>query len=288
MSGALSETPRCDALGFAFVVTAENPRLTQYLGDLFAGLESPGRGTHRYAFHMSPDRPVASRCELTLDGRLLFDAAMAERLVSNLVRHVNRQAIEGCDAIVLHAGGIEHEEVGFILPAEMEAGKTTLTAGLVRAGLGYLTDEAVAVEPATLLIQPYPKPFSLDPGSWALFPELEPLPDLSSDEYKAHEWLVAPRAVGNIGRSCPVGVVAFPQYSPGAETELIPMARAEALIELTKNTFRFDARPREALDVLAEVVRSAECYRFTIGDLDSAVSIVMQLIGARAGTGRPQ
>jgi hypothetical protein len=217
---------------------------------------------------------------LALDDERMFVAPVRERLLSSLVQHVNRRAVERSHGLALHAGGVEHDSISFVFPAAMEAGKTTLAAGLVRAGLGYLTDEAVVVDPRTLMIQPYPKPFSLDPGSWDLFPEFEPHADLASDEYKAYDWQIAPDAVGRIGRSCPIGMIAFPQYTPGAETELIPMARAEALVELAKNTFRFDARPREALDVLADVVRAAECYRFTVGDLASAVELVTSAVGA--------
>ena len=44
----------------------------------------------------------------------------------------------------------------------MESGKTTLTAGLVRAGFDYLSDEAVAFDWDTLDIVPYAKPLSID------------------------------------------------------------------------------------------------------------------------------
>jgi hypothetical protein len=93
--------------------------------------------------------------------------------------------------------------MGLVFAGVMEAGKTTLVAGLVRAGFGYLTDEAGAIERETLLIQPYPKPLSLEPGSWPLFPELEPQADLATDEYKAYEWQVPTAAIrpGALGRS---------------------------------------------------------------------------------------
>ena len=48
----------------------------------------------------------------------------------------------------------------------MESGKTTLVAGLVLAGLRYLTDEAVAIRPADGGITPFPKALSVDHGSW--------------------------------------------------------------------------------------------------------------------------
>ncbi len=168
----------------------------------------------------------------------------------------------------------------------MESGKTTLAAGLVREGLAYLTDEAIAIEPATHVVKPYPKPLSIDRGSWSLFPDLRSLADPNGDE--TEQWQVAPQCVGRIGRACPINVIAFVQYTPWGETELVSITRPEALIELTKNTFRFDARPRASLDLLTEVVRAADCYRFTIADLQEAVELVFNLLGVTTTAQEPR
>ena len=70
----------------------------------------------------------------------------------------------------------------------------------------------------------------------------------------------------------------FPKYEQGATTHLEPVPRAEALVELTKNTFRFREHPRRALDALSAVVREVECYRLRVGDLDEAVARVAELM----------
>jgi hypothetical protein len=278
-------TSRFDALGFAFWILADDPRLTRHIGKLFADLTTSAPDGHRYTIRTVGRLAGNPRCELTLDGHLLFEQPVPERLVPSLVQHVNRRAVEDCDLLTLHAGGVESGGMGLVFPGIMEAGKTTLVAGLVRSGFGYLTDEAVAIDRESLLIQPYPKPLSLDPGSWPLFPELEPQADLATDEYKASEWQVPIGAIrpGALGRSCPVGVVVFPRYEPGADAALEPLGRAEALVELAQNTFKFPDRSRDTLDLLAEVVRPAACYRLTTGELDRAVEAVSSLAGAAPG-----
>ena len=65
------------------------------------------------------------------------------------------------------------------MPAASGSGKSTLTAGLARAGLGYLSDELVALEldgavPGRLL--PYPKPITVKPGSFAVLADMDPGP----------------------------------------------------------------------------------------------------------------
>jgi hypothetical protein len=278
-----------DALGFVFRVGAGDVKLTDYLAELFADLTaSPAAHVHDYVFRVTPGHGGVSHCDLTLDGRLMFNAPAPEQLVGSLVRDINRRAIDRCEPVALHAGGVERDGLGLAFPGRMEAGKTTLVTGLVRAGMGYLTDEAVAVDPETLLIRPYPKPLSLDPGAWALFPELEPNVPLATDEYKQDQWQV-PSAVirpGALGRSCPVGLVVFPRFAPGATTALEPLRRAEALVELAKNTFGFEGKSRVALDLLADVVRRADCYRLTMGYLDEAVSLLWKLVGSPTSSRR--
>jgi hypothetical protein len=282
------QTPFFDALGYTFRVLAHDATLTDYLSELFADLAKSARDGHCYVLRPTSDHRDDARCDVVLDGRVVFRAPMAEHLVGTLVRAVNAEAVERCEPVALHAGGVEREGLGLVFPGRMEAGKTTLVAGLVRAGMGYLTDEAVAIDPETLLIRPYPKPLSLDPGSWGLFPELEPNAPLASDAYKRDQWHVPSAAIrpGALGRSCPVGLVVFPRYAPGETTALEPLRRAEALLELAKHTFHFKDHSRVALDLLADVIRPAACYRLTIGDLDGAVALLSSLVGSPTPAGR--
>jgi hypothetical protein len=277
-----------DALGFTFRVLADDVPLVDYLAESFADLATSDPDRHRYVFRRISAEGADARWDVSLDRRLILCAPTAEQLVANLVRDINWNAIESCELVALHAGGVERDGLGLVCPGQMEAGKTTLVAGLVRAGMGYLSDEAVAIDGETLLIRPYPKPLSLDPGSWALFPELEPHAQLSSDDYKRDQWQVPSSAIraGAVGRSCPVGVVVFPRHAPGAATVLEPLRRAETLVELAEHTFDFKGQSRVALDLLAEVVRPADCYRLTMGDLDEAVGLLWSLVGSPASSRR--
>jgi hypothetical protein len=269
-----------DALGFAFQVACEDARLTDHVNALFATLASPRAPDHSYVIRAA-SRAGAKRYDLSLDAEYVFETEHLWRLFSTLVQHVNRRAVEESDGLVLHSGGVERDRLGLIFPGGMESGKTTLVAGLVRAGLGYLTDEAVALDRETLLIHPYPKPLSLDPGSQTLFRELEPRLDASAeDDGEELQWQIPPTSIrpGSLGRSCPVSIVMFPHFERGSTTVLEPLRRAEALVELAKNTFGFEEQAHQALDLLADVIRAADCYRLPIGALDEAVSLVSRAV----------
>jgi hypothetical protein len=203
-----------------------------------------------------------------------------EQLVTTMVQALNGQVVQRWPGTVCHAGCVAVGGDAILLPADPEAGKTTLTCGLVRAGFEYVTDEGVAFVPGTARIEPYPKPISLDRGSWFLFPELEPHPTLAAGEGERSQWQVAPDDVrpGAASGPCEAKFLVFPQYVDGAATALLPLSRSEALVELAKNTFEFNQRSRQAIEQLERVVRACDCHRLTVGTLDDAVACIEELV----------
>ena len=60
------------------------------------------------------------------------------------------------------------------------------------------------------------------------------------------------------------------------------MGRAEAVVELARNTFAFRDQPRRSLDAVATIVRDAEAYRMTVGDLAEALACLDDLMSVAA------
>ena len=266
-----------DLIGYTVTVRTPDAALDDYFDRLYNAFPEATNADHHYEVLCDEER-----FRLEFDGEQIASADGPEGLVLHLVTHCNRVAATATEHALVHAGGVQFGDVAVMLPASMEHGKTTLTTGLVRAGFRYLTDEAVAIDRNTLDAVPYPKPMSLDPGSWYLFPELEPHEPFGTDAYKETQWQVPPSALrpDAVGTRCRVGFVIFPAYDEDATTELIPLTRAEALVELTKNTFRFDQEGRPTLDVLAGVIMEAECYRMPNSNLDDAIAIVRDVTGS--------
>jgi hypothetical protein len=179
--------------------------------------------------------------------------------------------------VLLHAAAAVRNGVTVILAAPMEHGKSTTVAGLVRAGYRYVTDETVALVPGSLEVHAYPKPLTLDRGSWHLFPELMAAPIGPADA----SWFVPatrirPDAQADIAG--PPRVVVLPAYRHGADTRSSLVAPAQALLELAKATFRFADHPRRNLDELAGLARRVPTYALEIGDLDAATAEIDRLV----------
>jgi hypothetical protein len=194
---------------------------------------------------------------------------------------VNRRVVEGeTTRVLVHAAAAEADGGAVILPGESEAGKTTTVAGLVRSGLRYLTDEAVAVGIDPLVVEPYPKPLSVEPGARPVLSGLRPALDGPLRRYAGAQWHVAPADIrpGAVGRPSVPRLVVVPRYRAGGPTRLVPLPRSEALLLLVTSSFNLAVVGPPGFGALAEVVRRSGCYRLDIADLGEAVALVRRLL----------
>jgi hypothetical protein len=273
------------AFGHEFVVRTMDVALCRYLEavlDPFAdGSADPpaysvvdrGEATkNRYALYFGRERLA-----LTPSGSFA---------VATLLWHVNRGAISSAGEFVLvHAGAVEWEGRAALFPAPMESGKTTLVAGMVRAGARYLSDEAAAIEPETLLVHPFPKSLTINVGSRAVLPDLAPEvePELAQ-RYLGHDWHVDARTIRSdaIAPATAPSFVIAPTYVRDAPTALSPITRAEAVMCLGRNSFNLLDHGRRGLEVLAAVARRSTCHRLVVGDLEQACDLVRRVISDTA------
>ncbi len=213
---------------------------------------------------------------LVRDGERLATFETAEAALTFAVHCLNRFAIEHTNLLAIHAGAVSLDGHAAVFPGDQGVGKTTLTAGLVRAGCQYLTDEATAFADTGPEILPYPKPLSLSRESLALLSmshESEP----REDRHVPTEDLRS----GSLGSACPMRWLIFPSYDPTARTRLDPIGKGAAVIRLAENTFGFANDPSGTLTRVADLTRAADCFRLRSGDLAEAVAVVIETMQRR-------
>jgi hypothetical protein len=197
---------------------------------------------------------------------------------------VNRAVAEATiSRLLVHASAVEANGLAILFPAPMEADKSTLAAALLRSGYRYVTDEAVALDPSTLEVQPHPRPINLDRGLWSLLRDLRPAIPNGVEEFCSEQWHVSPLDVrlDALARPSRPGVVAFLRYEAGKRTRAQPMGAAHALQEIVGCAFNLDRLGGPAFGALARVVSMSRCYRLTVGDLGRACVTVDRLVLAR-------
>ena len=272
---------RFQALEYDFAVRTTHSGLGQYIESMFKGCASTGQPTTWYSIvHGLPgEDPFA----LFVDDRLAVRTSWEPFILKYLTWHINQEVIKASEPsyVLLHAAAAAHNGIGTIFPAGMEAGKTTLVAGLLREGWKYLTDEAAALDPETLEIQPFAKPLSIDKGSWTVLADFEPSLDVATSRFIEKQWQVNPglHLADAHSKPVPAGLVIFPQYLRGAATTIEEIPAVEGLLEAMRQTFNFHFSGRRNLEVLADLVRRVGCYRLTVGDLQSACRAVNAVAG---------
>lgn len=176
----------------------------------------------------------------------------------------------------LHAAAVHNGQRALVFPALGGAGKTTLTAALLAAGFGYLSDDVAPLDAETLEVWPLPLPLRIKPGSVALlrarYPELETLPAYGPAR-QAVRLLPPPRFdPGAAIRRYPVAGLVFPNYRPGAAATVQPISPIEALQRLIAAEALFQ-RPliSEHIGRLLAWLEVTPAWRLEYDDLAAAV-----------------
>jgi hypothetical protein len=267
-------------LDFNFALRLAGDDLADYVETILAPLATNEPARHIYS--VVDDGPsYKSRYAVYFGGQRIVRTPSEPLILVYLLWHINRAVVAESDRyLLLHAAAGASNGSAILFPAPMDSGKTTLIAGLLRRGLGYLTDEAAAIDPATLDVDPYPKPLSIELGSWELFNDLRPQLDDRFIRFADEQWHVVPDAVrpGTVAGPCRPRLVVSPRYEPGAKTTIERISRAEGVLLLAENAFNFASHKAEGLNTLAAIVRQCECYRLTMGSLEDACDEVMNVV----------
>ncbi len=187
---------------------------------------------------------------------------------------------------VFHSAALSRNGRGVLLPGASGSGKTTLAAALVRAGFGYLSDEAALVDPSSGRVYAYPKALSIKRP--ALLAALLALPaDLMTTAPADRErtWHVDARLLSSRCRrdSTLVDVIAFPRHDPARPTALRPLGRAAAALRLLRCGVNSLACPPHGVPLAAMLAAGAACYELTVNDLPAAVRLLTALCAPATG-----
>lgn len=197
------------------------------------------------------------------DGERLVRAAIAPSVaVATLVWHLNAIATTTAPQVLVHAGCVAEESGGAVLlPGRSGAGKSTLTAACVAAGLSYLSDELAALDPATGMILPYPKPIGL-----------------------AGEQLVAASSLGGGPVAPPTAptAIVFPRFEPGGTLARVSLDPGWTLVALASHAPNLATLDGTGLAWLGGLAVACPAIQVTHGDAREVTGLVRELAGRRA------
>ena len=275
-------------LSFRFAVRCADERLLRQIDVLFAGLHDPGAAPPGHHYTLTETAGGAGTFDVARDDVLLAQDQCAGDALGRLVWDVNRSAAAASGAhLLFHAGALEADGAGIVLPGTSGSGKSTLTAGLARAGLGYLTDELAALDLDRGHFLPYAKPITLKRGSFSVLPDLHPDRTVGpgAGPWDGAEWQVAMGGASGrrVGRPCPPSLVIVPRYDPAGPTALTPLSDTEAFLSLALHAVNLLPHGVAGSAALGRVVTQSSCYALTMSDLEEACALVLGLVAVRSG-----
>ena len=191
----------------------------------------------------------------------------------------------------IHAGAVVYKGAALIIAGRSGQGKTTLVLGLLRRGLGLLSDEFAIADSAQPLILPYRRSLHIRPGTPELIPELAFLRDQPQQRLGGGiEWSLAP---DQLARALPGGLAsaAPPRYvllldgppRPQADPALVPIPAAVATIELLRGTWAASVDFAGGLARIGRLLDGVACARLRAGALEPTLDMLMQWLEAQRG-----
>jgi hypothetical protein len=232
--------------------SASRPRTTFESFGLVAELASDDSDLMHEAEAMLPPGWCASDSEpsvrfgLWTDGSITVDGKRVARArhpqasllkLGAIVRH--RLATDAPAFTFVHAGVVDADGCGIVIPGRSYSGKSTLVAELVHLGARYVSDEYAVLGPSGM-VHPFAKPMSIRSGRDDPLGQLVPAPQA----------LVA-------GDPVRAGLIVLTSYAPGAEWRPSVRSRAEGALALLQNTVSARLRPESALSATSRVAREA-------------------------------
>jgi hypothetical protein len=269
-------------LSYRFAVRCDDGGLGRQVDAVLGGLRDREGGSVEHWYSLTTAATGAGTLDVCRDDEPLARDQRPGDALGWVVWDVNRSAAEASGHhLLFHAGALDAGGAGVLLPGTSGSGKSTLTAGLARAGLGYLTDELAALDLQSGELLPYPKPITLKAGSFAV------LPDLDVGAWSGEEWQVPMGgATGRrLGGPCPPRLLVLPRYEPDTPTRLTPLSDTEAFLSLALHAVNLLPHGAAGSAALGRVVAQAACYALSMADLDEACALLLGLIdGVRPPT----
>lgn len=197
------------------------------------------------------------------------DAAVA-------LQDVTSEALAGAcrNGLVLHAAAVAKGQLAVVLPGKTGAGKTTLTAHLVRRGFRYLTDEMTYLPFDSSLVGGFPRPLGLKVSGRGLVDteRWEVLPGSSTT-------LVLPEPAPPAGTpETGLGVIVFPRFAAGAAVSAVRLTAAATAMRLMGNLLNARNLDGHGFPEVTAAARRTSGFDLTFGDASEAADEVCGIL----------
>jgi hypothetical protein len=231
-------------------------------------------------------RWIRPQVTFLLDGKEPFEPFPADTHLPMLEWGLNWAIANRANSfLLLHAGALERNGHGVLLPALPASGKSTLTAALSTRGYRLLSDEFGAIRLDDGMLVAAVRPIALKNRSIEIMREFAPQASIGREFPKTRKGRVAylaPDAASVAGRGQAVAprLVVFPRFEPEAGMALTPMPKSRAFAKLAANAFNYEVLGPEGFEAMGRLIERCECYRLSYSRLEEAIEVIGGLVEA--------
>ena len=163
--------------------------------------------------------------------------------------------------VFVHAGAVEWQGKGIVIPGRSFSGKTSLVAELVRAGATYYSDEYAVLDKHGR-VHPYPTPLAVRQ------PDSNKQSNISAQELG-----------GSVGvKPLPVSLIVVSRYEPGKEWHPRRMSPGQAMLELLNNTIPARRKPEAVITTLQKAVGDAVTLKGVRGEARQTAKLIFDYL----------
>jgi hypothetical protein len=277
----IAETRTFRALDLVFDVRTTDVQLATFLDRAFGSLpttDASDPGRVRFGIASTPTADVPTRHRVYRRGRIAAEAVGPSQALARLLSAINGAVVRasGERRVLLHAALVADDRGSTLVVGRSGAGKTTLTALLLKAGAHYLTDEVVAVDVRTGEVDGFRRPLVVKPFSvWAVEQESPRPAGLERYLGASRVVPVADLGAGTIDEVPPVRRVVLPRYEDRTPAAMTSTSRAQMLAQLPTHSWHLRRHGRAGFRALARLVeRTGSCVELTYGDVRDAAILL--------------
>jgi hypothetical protein len=188
---------------------------------------------------------------------------------------------ESHDYLFIHAGVVAWNDRRVVLPAEPDAGKSTLVASLMRLGFGYLSDELAPIDPVTSAIYPFPKHVSVANHGLEHIAGGEPslpddYPELTLE--LADRFLRPQDLSSHYAAHGPADLIFFLSADRGGSPEVRELSSAETLAALLGHTLNAERYGERGVKLLALVTAAAKSFELRGGSSADRADLIRSIV----------
>jgi len=203
---------------------------------------------------------------------------------------LNWQIAISCRNFVLfHAGVVEKNGVGIIMPAMSGSGKSTLSAGLAYDGWRFLADEFGMLDNASGQLVPYPRPISLKNESIQVMKDWigndEPFSRVYEGTPKGRICYLSPPAqsIEHMGQKVQPKAIILPVFNKNAVPEIKPITKTMAFFRLVMSSANYGEMGEAAFKAISKVVDECAVCEIHYSSLEQGIALVNEFVADNIG-----